>query len=101
MEKLRVGFVGLRRGGGLVRALAAHPRVEVAALCDLNEDTLTSMSKDFNLPEKALFTAFDDFVNAPLDVVVIATPSSFTLHNPSPLWKAVNTSYANRPSPTP
>ena len=35
-KKLQVGFVGLRRGSGLVRTLAGHPRVEVAALCDLN-----------------------------------------------------------------
>ena len=77
MTKLQVGFVGLRRGGGLVRALAAHPRVEVAALCDLKEDTLAALAQDFNLPDSRLFTAFDDFVNAPLDVVVIATPIEF------------------------
>ena len=77
MEKLQVGFVGLRRGGGLVRALAAHPRVEVAALCDLNEETLVTMGKDFSLPENRLYTAFEHFVNAPLDVIVIATPIEF------------------------
>ena len=77
MEKLQVGFVGLRRGGGLVRALAAHPRVDVAALCDLNEETLATMGKDFSLPESRLYTAFEHFVNAPLDVIVIATPIEF------------------------
>ena len=77
MDKLQVGFVGLRRGGGLVRALAGHPRVEVAALCDLKEDTLVTLAEDFHLSEDKLFTAFDDFVNAALDVVVIATPIEF------------------------
>ena len=77
MDKLKVGFVGLRRGGGLVRALAAHPRVEVAALCDLKEEVLATLAEDFKLPENRLFTAFDDFVNAALDIVVIATPIEF------------------------
>ncbi len=77
MEELQVGFVGLRRGGGLVRALAAHPRVAVAALCDLDQATLTAMAPDFGLGDDRLFTAFDDFVNAALDVIVIATPIEF------------------------
>ncbi len=77
MGKLQVGFVGLRRGGGLVRALSTHPRVEVAALCDLKEGTLADMAPDYNLSDNRLFTAFDDFVNAPLDIVVIATPIEF------------------------
>ena len=77
MEQLQVGFVGLHRGGALLRAMAAHPHVEVAALCDLKEELLAAMAGDFNLPDTALFTAFDEFVNAALDIVVIATPIEF------------------------
>lgn len=77
MDRLQVGFVGLRRGGGLVRSLAAHPRIEVAALCDLKEETLTEMAPDYGLSDDRLFTAFDDFVNAALDIIVIATPIEF------------------------
>ncbi len=74
MKKLQVGFVGLHRGGALLRAMAAHSRVEVAALCDLKEELLATVAGDFNLPDNALYTAFDEFVNAALDIVVIATP---------------------------
>ena len=77
MDKLQVGFVGLHRGGALLRAMAAHPRVEVAALCDLKEELLATVAGDFNLPDTALYTAFDEFVNAALDIVVIATPIAF------------------------
>ncbi|MDE2815149.1 MAG: Gfo/Idh/MocA family oxidoreductase [Chloroflexota bacterium] len=77
MGKLQVGFVGLHRGGSLLRAMAAHPRVEVAALCDLKAELLATMAGDFNLPDSALYTAFDEFVNAALDIVVIATPIEF------------------------
>jgi predicted dehydrogenase len=76
-KQLKVGFVGLRRGSGLVRSLAGHPHVEVAALCDIDENALTKLSADFGLTDHQLFTNFDQFVNAPLDIVVIATPIEF------------------------
>ncbi len=76
-KKLQVGFVGLRRGSGLVRTLAGHPRVAVAALCDLNEQALHNLSADFQVSDQQLYTRFDEFVNAPIDIVVIATPIEF------------------------
>ncbi|MCX6047707.1 MAG: Gfo/Idh/MocA family oxidoreductase [Chloroflexi bacterium] len=76
-DKLKVGFVGLRRGGGLVRSFAGHPRVEIAALCDLDTNSMSKMAGDFALNDQQLFTNFDDFVNAPIDIVVIATPIEF------------------------
>ena len=77
MEKQQVGIVGLHRGGSILRAMAAHPRLEIAALCDLKEEVLATVAGDFNLPDSALYTAFDEFVNAALDIVVIATPIEF------------------------
>ena len=76
-NKLQVGFVGLRRGSGLVRSLAGHPHVQVAALCDVDENALNKLSGDFGLSDQQLFTNFDQFVDAPLDIVVIATPIEF------------------------
>lgn len=76
-DKLQVGFVGLRRGSGLVRSLAGHPRVQVAALCDLNENAMTRLSADFALTDRQMFTEYDDFVNSSIDIVVIATPIEF------------------------
>jgi predicted dehydrogenase len=46
MKQWRVGIVGLRRGQGLVSTLAAHPRVQIAALCDLDQALL----EDFTAP---------------------------------------------------
>ncbi|MHB0856098.1 MAG: Gfo/Idh/MocA family protein [Anaerolineae bacterium] len=74
MGKLKAGLVGLRRGQGLVAALASHPDVEIAALCDINQDTLSDLGKHFNLGDDKLFTEYHEFVNAPLDIVVVATP---------------------------
>ena len=73
----RVGLVGLHRGQGLVKALATHSKVEIAALCDLNPKAVEELGSDFQLPDSALFTRYHEFVNAPLDVVVIATPIEY------------------------
>lgn len=74
MSKLKAGFVGLHRGGGLVRSLANHPDVEISALCDIDQDALQKMAADFNLPDNRTYTDYGAFLDAPLDFVVIATP---------------------------
>jgi predicted dehydrogenase len=77
MAKWKAGIVGLHRGGGLLRALATHPDVEIAALCDLNQGVLAEVGKDHQVPEKYWFTQFHNFVNAPVDIVAIATPIEY------------------------
>ncbi len=77
MSKHKVGLVGLHRGQGLVRALASHPQVEIAALCDINPQTLAELGAYFQLPDRSLFTKYHEFVNAPLDIVVVATPIEY------------------------
>jgi len=77
MNTWRVGIVGLSRGRGFVRVFGAHPRVEVTALCDVDETCLADVGSAFGLADSALFTEFGDFLNAPMDVVMIATPIAF------------------------
>ncbi len=75
--KYRVGIVGLQRGAGLINAFASHPATEIAALCDLDQGVLAAVGKDVGLADKRLYTSFDDFVNGPIDIVVISTPIQF------------------------
>ena len=77
MSKRKIGIVGLSRGRGFVKVFSAHPSIEVAALCDMDQDRLAQVGQAFDLSDEALFTDFDDFVNAPVDVVMIATPIAF------------------------
>jgi predicted dehydrogenase len=77
MRKLNVGIVGLRRGLGFVSLVAAHPRLNVTALCDLSEDTLAHLGEAFSLPDAALHTDYDQFLAAPMDIVMVATPIRF------------------------
>ena len=77
MKKWNVGIVGLSRGRGFVNVFSAHPRVEVTAVCDVDEEKLSQTGQAFNLPESRQFTSFDDFLDAPMDIVMIATPIRF------------------------
>ncbi|MCX7705170.1 MAG: Gfo/Idh/MocA family oxidoreductase [bacterium] len=77
MKKLKIGIVGLSRGRGFVNVFSAHPDVEVSAICDIDIQKLSEVGDAFGLPDKARFTNFDDFLNAEIDIVMIATPIPF------------------------
>lgn len=76
-SKLKVGIVGLRRGHGLVNAIATHPRLEVSALCDLKQQTLEEIGEDFSVPASRRFLSYEELVGSDVDVIVIATPIAF------------------------
>lgn len=77
MKRWRVGIVGLSRGRGFVDVFGAHPRAEVTALCDVDEETLARTGEAFGLPDSRLFARFEDFLCAPVDIAMIATPIAF------------------------
>jgi len=74
MAKWKAGVVGLSRGRGLAGSMAGHPDVEIAALCDLNQEVLAEKGAQFQVPDQHLYSHFHDFVNAPVDIIVVATP---------------------------
>jgi predicted dehydrogenase len=74
LAKFKVGIVGLSRGKGYVGVFAAHPRVEVAAVCDIDEDKLNIVGDAFKLEDKHLYKNYDEFINDDFDIVVIASP---------------------------
>jgi predicted dehydrogenase len=74
MKKWKVGIVGLSRGRGFVNVFAAHPEVTVTAVCDVNEKKTADVGDAFHLPDTGRFTKFDDFINADMDIVMVATP---------------------------
>jgi len=76
-KKWKVGLVGLSRGRGFVDVFSAHPAVEVSALCDSAPARLAEVGKAFHLPDQRLYADYDSFLNAPMDIVLIATPIAF------------------------
>jgi len=77
MAKYKAGAVGLSRGGGVVDALATHPDVEIAALCDLDEELLAERGAKYGLADTQMYTAFHEFVDTPVDIIVVATPIEY------------------------
>jgi predicted dehydrogenase len=74
MTKYRVGLVGANRGSGLVQPFSVFPETEIVALCDLDGGRLAGAAEHYRVPDGNLFTDYEDFLNAPIDVVVISTP---------------------------
>lgn len=71
---IRFGVVGLRRGESFVRVCQAAQGAEVTALYDVDHARLTQESDRLGLGS---FTDFDDFLNADIDAVVVASPEAF------------------------
>lgn len=70
---LRVGVVGLRRGSGHFKVFHNHKETEVIALCDLDQDRAHRLAEAYDIPET--YQEFDSFLEAELDVVIVATPA--------------------------
>ena len=68
---LKIGIAGAR-GLSAMTGFQSLPEVEVAALCDLNEELLDRESKKYGI--KKAFRVFEDMLADDIDAVVIATP---------------------------
>lgn len=68
---LKVGIAG-GRGLSTMMGFQSIEGVEVAALCDLNEELLKEKSKEYSIPKT--YRVFDDMLESDIDAVVIATP---------------------------
>jgi len=77
MDKLKVGIVGVSRGGSYMRHYHRNDRTEITALCDLDEKRLADCGKDLELSDSQLFTDYDAFLNTDIDIVVVGTPIPF------------------------
>ena len=76
MAKLRAGVIGLRMGAGHARAYAAHPDVELAAVCDMNQEALENVAREcgagFATTQPEELIARDE-----IDIVDVCTPDHF------------------------
>ncbi|NLE43864.1 MAG: Gfo/Idh/MocA family oxidoreductase [Chloroflexi bacterium] len=77
MEHFRIGVVGVHRGAGFVNQFAVLPDAEITALCDLRPEILSELAAPLNVPDRNLFTNYEEFLQAPIDIVVISTPMPY------------------------
>lgn len=70
-KTLKVGIAG-GRGLSTLLGFQSIEGVEIAAMCDLDEDLLRAKSIEHNIPHT--YRVFDDMLESDIDAVVIATP---------------------------
>ena len=76
MSKIRVGVIGLGIGRSHISRYKQDPRVELVALCDMNESLLQAQADEHGV--KGRFTdAKKMYHDAKLDAVSIAVPNCF------------------------
>lgn len=68
--KLRLGIFGAFRGSDIAKAAALGGKAYVTAVCDGNPQRLEEIKK-FCGNETQYFTDFDEFIEAPMDAVVL------------------------------
>jgi len=75
-NKLKVGIIGLGAGLAHLRACQKNLRLEVKAICDLNEAKLKEVSKEYQISK--VYTDYRRMVDEEsLDIVVVASPDRF------------------------
>lgn len=77
MKKIKIGAIGLGRLGlQHVKNIAFKiPNAELTAICDMNEEKLLKVQKDWSIPHG--YRDFDEMIkNKELDAVVITSPSA-------------------------
>jgi len=76
----RVAILGCRgRGTAAARGYAAHPRVEMVALCDLVPDVLNSLGDELGVDPSKRFDDLDDMM-AQAQPDIVAIPVATELH---------------------
>jgi predicted dehydrogenase len=73
----KIGLVGARRGSSLVQPFTIFPETEVVALCDLNEERVLGVAKELGVPDRNVYTRYEEFLDTPVDIVVVGTPIQF------------------------
>lgn len=76
-KQYKVGLIGVRRGSGIAAAMANHPQCKIVALADIDPAALENAGERFKVPSGQRYEKFDDFVEADMDIAVIATPIAF------------------------
>jgi predicted dehydrogenase len=97
-ERIRLGFIGIaNRGGQLLNAFKVHHDCEIAALCDVDENTLNKVNEQF---DKKPFISSDFrklYERNDLDAIVIAAPDHWHAYMTVEACKAGKDVYCEKP----
>jgi len=72
MDKVRVGVLGIGRGQSMIHYAKQAGNAQLVAICDYYEEGLQNLKRELNDPSITYYLSFDDFINHPMDAVVLA-----------------------------
>ncbi len=70
-EKVKIGIVGIGRGGMMINYCEKADHAELVAICDKWEEGLNSSKKQHG-DKVAYYTSYDEFLKHDMDVVILA-----------------------------
>ena len=72
MDNIRVGVIGVGRGKSMIKYCQNAQHARLVAVCDFWEDGLNKMKAEMENTDIAFYLSYDEFLNHPMDVVVLA-----------------------------
>ncbi|NLC59298.1 MAG: Gfo/Idh/MocA family oxidoreductase [Armatimonadetes bacterium] len=72
MDKVRIGVLGAGRGAGLAMAMRFAPSMELAAICDANQERLAQAAAATGVAQT--YTTYEAMLDADIDAVLVASP---------------------------
>lgn len=73
MEKLRIGVVGVGRGGMMLQFCSVAQNAKLVAICDKWEEGLMAKKNELNDPDVSYYTDYDEFLkHGDMDAVLLA-----------------------------
>lgn len=78
MHQIRIGVIGLGNAfwDTHVSEIMNHCSFELKAICDIDENRVQQVAKQYDIEDRYCFTNFHDLINCPdIDAVDIATPN--------------------------
>ncbi len=72
MEKVKVGVLGVQRGGEMIKFSKAYPKCELVAICDYWEEGLMKKKEELNDDRITYYLDFEEFLKHDMDAVVLA-----------------------------
>ncbi|MBX3086349.1 MAG: Gfo/Idh/MocA family oxidoreductase [Anaerolineae bacterium] len=76
-KPLRAGIIGLGIGAAHAKGYAGNHGAELVALCDLDEQRLRDLSRQYNVPDKGCYSDYRKMLaEAKLDIVSVCLPNS-------------------------
>ncbi|MDD3713100.1 MAG: Gfo/Idh/MocA family oxidoreductase, partial [Candidatus Izemoplasmatales bacterium] len=72
MKKVRIGVLGIGRGYSMINYTKLANHAQLVAVCDFYEKGLMELKQNLNDPNISYYHSFDDFLNHPMDAVVLA-----------------------------